>query len=287
MSKNRITHTGPCAPNWREVLQDYRGQYKYESQELGINKKTNPERYYQLVRAAYDSVLPELLKQSAKGRTVKLYFMEWDMTHNQYTVFVQIRGASPMMPLYPDFPILHLFASFADPHRRIALFVEEGADTWNAEQNAQEDALLHQHGWWVFRLPHTICNTWKSEVLPEHLRDVEEIGPEDEEQQEEREGWNAELAATTLDGFFDWLSRNIYGWAALKAEREKAPADTHEVPAGYTHRRYVDGAVFDFTTLMPLERVIAEPEKNRWHVVMRLPAWVDSESPAPDEQPTE
>ncbi len=110
-----------------------------------------PEQWNQ-IRRGYEELTPEILKQSALGRRVDPYFVDWAklFTPIEYDAWVSIRGYGA--PLYPQFPVANCFIDFASPYHKIGLELD-GKDFHEFQRDYERDLRLLEHGWKIFRIP--------------------------------------------------------------------------------------------------------------------------------------
>lgn len=178
----------------------------------------NSQRLHELIREAYEIITPDIISRSTSDDMMPHWFtMELTRVWN-YPFKPNANAAwgiirSNYIGLCPQFPFLHYFLDFADPHRRIAVFVEEQEDIWQPEDVDYQDKILITHGWKVFRIPHNVARIYESDVLPAHLKDAYSLmieGRASAEVIEERRNWHDHLGKTTIDGFFRWLKLDYF-----------------------------------------------------------------------------
>lgn len=176
-----------------------------------------------LIREVYMTVNYLLIEQSTKGQgqVVNPYFLPWDFTPIETNAWGEIRRHG--LPLYPQYPILHYFADFADPYRKIAIELDGRA--WHSEaKDAARDADMIALGWVVYRIPGLVANTWLEQLVeqegdarPVWLADdggFEQSYDEDSYYLGQFKHWRAQAELRSLDGFFNKLAREIYGRAS-------------------------------------------------------------------------
>jgi very-short-patch-repair endonuclease len=203
--------------DWKEGLRSRLGYIKYRSHELGPN---DWKERFALIREGYTIIHDRLMARARYARTINPYWLVWDWSPIEYNAWCEIRRLP--LPLYPQYPVLGYFLDFADPYRRICIELD-GRKYHNAEADAQRDKVLAAHGWRIFRIPGSVANRYKHDVLPEHLWHVgEEFAEEWEE--DEYATYADELRRTTIDGFFEWLKENFYS----RADTERAAGGEDE-----------------------------------------------------------
>nr|GFD08674.1 hypothetical protein [Tanacetum cinerariifolium] len=180
-----------------------------------------------LIREVYDIITPGIIQRAAIGARNHWYALEWNfpMPANARRAWGIIREIP--IGLYPQYPVMQYFIDFADPYRRIAVFIEENDSPWKPKDIYYQDRLLIVHGWKIFRLPIKVIDTYESDLLPEHLVDVYDMGAKDKQELIERKKWDEELSRKTIDGFFRNLKHRYFQNETLTSIhfREQKPED--------------------------------------------------------------
>ena len=175
--------------------------------EAAYSSMYNTLKSQKLIRETYELITPEIFKAAVKGKNVHMYILHWNFSPNAGKAWSIIR--SMQIGLYPQYPALNYFLDFADPYRRIAVFVEERIPSSVMYVDYQDKALA-LYGWKVFRIPNEVSNSYESDLLPIHLVNIDDVNAKSEEQLIERKKWNQELSKKTIDGFFRWLKDNYF-----------------------------------------------------------------------------
>jgi hypothetical protein len=197
---------------------------------LDASTKRNDTNYLQgLIREVYEIINPSIMKRAAIGDRNHWYVLEWlfPFAPNARRMWGIIREIP--MGLYPQYPVMQYFLDFADPYRRIAVFIEEKT-RWESDEIDYQDRLLITHGWKIFRIPIKVADTYESDLLPEYLIDVYDLGAKSKEQLLERKTWDDELSKKTIDGFLRWLKNTYFKKEKLTSIhfREQDPSDWDE-----------------------------------------------------------
>jgi transcriptional regulator with XRE-family HTH domain len=221
-SKEEITERPDPEPDWQALRDEVRLEKIFAE---SADARQNDQRMQELIREAYLIATPDILRRVSRGLYTSPYIIDWNFQPNASSAWSIIRSIP--IGLYPKYPFLHYFLDFADPYRRIVVFVEEKDMPWKVEDITYQDRLLIIHGWKVFRIPYKVVWIYESDLLPPHLIDVYDVGAESKEQLIERKTWDAELSKKTIDGFFRWLKKNHFQKETLTsiAFREQDPAD--------------------------------------------------------------
>lgn len=207
MSTPKIEVLTP-ATNWPDVLKyqlallsDYHEKAKQAGNARAVNL---------IVSQAYDIAMPYIMQAGPRGRIVMPDMLDWYFDGQELSAWYIIRNLA--LPLYPHFPVLGYYISFADPFRRLAIEIEPLPGCWAGDQEqariARQNEAFLAHGWQLVRIPYEVATTDYNDILPKHLHDTEVNGYESDEQHAERRSWDAELARRTMRGFFDNLKRN-------------------------------------------------------------------------------
>lgn len=109
--------------------------------------------YWNMVRAGYRELLPEILKASEdrkRGR-VNPYFMDWSQSFTpiEESAWMSIRSVG--VPLYPQFPALDYFIDFASPYFRIGLELDGKQFHDPVRDRVRDQRLFDEEGWRIFR----------------------------------------------------------------------------------------------------------------------------------------
>jgi hypothetical protein len=205
-TENEVAERPDPEVDWRQRLEARLHAIAFDA---GV-KRNDPEYIQGLIREVYEIITPDIIERAATGERNHWYALEWyfPFTPNARRTWGIIREIP--IGLYPHYPVMQYFIDFADPYRRIAVFIEEKKNPWQPDSIDYQDRLLIMHGWKIFRIPLKVADTYESDLLPEHLVDVYDLGAKSKEQLIERKTWDAELSRKTLDGFLRWLKNNYF-----------------------------------------------------------------------------
>lgn len=176
-----------------------------------IDSKTPPERRDSIIRQEYASTYPWLTEYPTEGHCYKPRFMGffYEMTHHAEAAWdCQKAEGISMLPL---FPVFHYFIDFADPYRKIAIFVEESETPWDDEAASTQDNILNLLGWTVYRIPNKVAETFETQLLPQEMGRCPYGEFDDDEQYQDYLAYKPRLDTETIDGFFSWLKLEVYG----------------------------------------------------------------------------
>lgn len=139
------------------------------------------------------------------------YVVDWlqVFTPIEYGAWCSIREYG--LPFYPQYPVHGVILDFADPKKKIALECD-GKEWHDAVKDQQRDAMLAEHGWRVYRVTGSECNSSRSDLgeLKEKLRD-EDIT------QQEFETKLLDWLNNTSDGVVAAIAALHYGYRSIDA----------------------------------------------------------------------
>ncbi|TGE08772.1 hypothetical protein [Hymenobacter fodinae] len=165
------------------------------------------ESIEQQIIEEYTRRMPAILEM--KRSTLKIFALgyEYEWPENSYSVENALRGAGVAM--YHKFPVLSYLVSFADPHNKIALLVQEKHRDWSDPATLQSLKftlrILSNLGWTVYCLSEAVINTVEADLLPDHLKGCPMGEYESDAQHQEYLVARAQLTFLTLDGFARYL----------------------------------------------------------------------------------
>ena len=167
----------------------------------------------QEVRAGYAKRTPLILRYAAKGSGVGVNFMHFSYKPNADAAWGIICGEG--IRLYPYYPFLHFFLSFACPWRKLAVLIEESETPWKEEEVEAQNELLSLSGWRVFRVPAEVSGCELQDLLPENIWQAWISQDWDPEEKEAYEALLPHLQLSSIDGFFAWLKQEHFSSEAL------------------------------------------------------------------------
>jgi hypothetical protein len=121
---------------------------------------------WQIIRDAYDYLLPKIMEAGLRHSAVCPYILDWDFTPIERLAWMDIRGRG--LPLFPQFPAGGVFLDFADPFRKIGIELD-GAAFHERERDLIRDNKLVRLGWKIFRIPGKVA----TKIIPDPFEDPE------------------------------------------------------------------------------------------------------------------
>ena len=101
------------------------------------------------IRRCYGSVYADLVR----GIRISPYDIGFKIKFSpiEARVWESIRFLG--IPLYPEFPIGHYFADFADPQRKIAIEVDSVKWHSDKKKDIEREKTIRNFGWEIYRIP--------------------------------------------------------------------------------------------------------------------------------------
>jgi very-short-patch-repair endonuclease len=163
---------------------------------------------WQVIRDAYEYMLPKIMEAGERGGAVCPYILDWDFTPIERLAWMDIRGRG--LPLFPQFPVGRVFLDFADPVKKIGVELD-GAAFHERERDLIRDNKLVDFGWKIFRISGKVA----TKVIPDPFEDAENFSDKREFTEKVLQ-W----ALNDSSGFFWALHEFFY----RKSPRDKALA---------------------------------------------------------------
>jgi transcriptional regulator with XRE-family HTH domain len=219
---NRVISSDALVYNRRDIILEGPDPQKHvsallsELSEMVYLFRYDDKQRSRVLKEYYEIITPQIFELASQGQNAHslIYFWHYRdpkgrvMQPNLLSAWYIINKIP--LGLYPMYPVLDCIIDFADPYRKIAVFIEEAAHLWDYPALAYQDEILSVYGWKVFRIPLVIAKVYEADLLPANLLHVYDEGAESEEQLYERRKWDVKLSRKTIDGFFYWLKKMYF-----------------------------------------------------------------------------
>ena len=146
----------------------------------------------EIFRTSYEGLIGTILsdQQNERPRFGDPHFCDWEkfLSNTELLAWRNIRSV-PKLHLYPKFPVKNFIFDFANPIRRIGIFLDYGKTDF--EDQVRFDGYLLTEGWKVFRIPVEKLN---------NNRDISDFDDYDI------------LPSYVIDNVFEWLNDSFNGF---------------------------------------------------------------------------
>jgi very-short-patch-repair endonuclease len=185
-----------------------------ELKELKVQlQKSNIKDKWNIIRKAYELVLPEISSVSEKRRKGKIspYFLDFcnEFTPIEDDSWMTIRCLGT--PLYPQFPVQNYFLDFGNPFYKIGLEIDGKEYHQDVHKDTKRDENLNSFGWRTFRI--TGSESKRTRKHPYEL--FEEKKDNKEENEKQIEDWvlnTGEGIITAIhEIYFSTCPKNYFG----------------------------------------------------------------------------